>query len=155
MPTCACIYARTARALHFITPASHHPCIQGLPSLSKMLWSEKPARNRRKTNQMSEGVCSCHRRRGMKSKCLKLLGCFHGKELDLKSVLPALSVTEKRSLGKRVVALLMALVSQMLYWKGQASSSFRERKGVKINGAQCYLTLSLQQPYEVLVSLYR
>lgn len=87
-------------------------------------------------------LCSCHRRRGMKSKCLKLLGCFHGKELDLKSVLPALSVAEKRSLGKPVVALLTALVSQMLYWKGQASSSFRERKGVKINGAVC-LTLSL------------
>lgn len=72
---------------------------------------------------------------GRKDESLELLVCFRGKQLKHASEnVPLAPSVVKRGLSSRA-PLLMAMVSQVLYWKGQPSSRVpgkRQQEGMEL-----------------------
>lgn len=71
-----CIHTHTQSSPFYYDFVSHHPFIQELSSLSKILWSEKPARNQRKTNPMSEGVFRLSQKKGDEEQASETVSLF-------------------------------------------------------------------------------
>lgn len=149
-----CLCAHTA--LHFIYAFVTSPFSSGLSSLSKLLWHLQPACNQRKTKRMSEGVVQLSQKKRDEELVSQTAGLFPWKVTAFEKCSASSFWGREEESEQASDPLLMALVSQVLYWKGQPSSRFKEgivRKGVKINWAECYLISSSWQPFELSINL--
>lgn len=133
---CACTPSCTQSSACFDALVTSSFC-SGSSSLSKILWSEKPAHHQRKANRVCEGVVQRSERERDEEQVSGTASLFPWKATAFEKCCAGSFCSTEVESGQAHRLLLMALVSRVCYWKGHlAAVSGREQKGSESPGVQ-------------------